>query len=169
MCNRCKDESRLTSLKYILKNYGLSIDDYHDLLAQQKGLCAVCGYDDKNNGTTLYIDHNHFTDKVRGLLCPTCNASIAGIDNSKDLRKCLEYSFQNYVPSSKKLVADNELLKNENATLKRDNERLKKLYEVHEIKVHRKRIVSPELRQRYRDLMNARHEAARAAKGVPRA
>lgn len=144
MCSRCDDGSKRGLLKRALRKYDLLIEDYHDLLSQQKGLCALCGNNDNNGGTTLCIDHNHKTGKVRGLLCHSCNLRIAGIDNSKDLMNCLSYSFQNYSPSKKKLITHNELLKKENALLIDENKQLKKLY-----KLHGRKMVHPKYLARY--------------------
>ena len=58
---------------YQLKGlYGITIDDYDRMYANQQGCCKICDeHHDK-----LYIDHCHTTDKVRDLLCPCCNAFI---------------------------------------------------------------------------------------------
>ena len=58
--------------------YGLSTADYDALLAKQGGGCAICGAmkpgrDDRQH---LYIDHDHETGRVRGLLCSTCNTGL---------------------------------------------------------------------------------------------
>lgn len=68
---RKKDRRKIRS--YQLKGlYGMTMDDYDRMYADQQGCCRICGehYD------KLYIDHCHTTDKVRGLLCPCCNAFI---------------------------------------------------------------------------------------------
>jgi hypothetical protein len=46
--------------------YGLSIEDYNALLAQQGGACAICR---KQPAHRLCVDHCHATKKVRRLLC----------------------------------------------------------------------------------------------------
>ena len=54
-------------------NYGLSIEDYNALLAQQGGACAICR---KQPEQRLCVDHCHVTKKVRRLLCRRCNLGI---------------------------------------------------------------------------------------------
>ena len=44
------------------------------LLAEQGGVCAICGNPPKTRG--LSIDHDHKTGAVRGLLCFRCNRAL---------------------------------------------------------------------------------------------
>lgn len=61
-----------------LKNtYGLSIDQFDSLLAKQGGCCATC-----NKKGKLNVDHCHKTDRVRGLLCRSCNFVLGLVDES---------------------------------------------------------------------------------------
>ena len=52
--------------------YGISIEEYESMLESQSGLCAICA----EPGQKLFVDHNHQTGKVRGLLCPSCNGAL---------------------------------------------------------------------------------------------
>lgn len=54
---------------------GLSVDDYMAMLAAQGGVCAICKLPDPT-GIRLSVDHDHETDKVRGLLCRNCNMAL---------------------------------------------------------------------------------------------
>jgi Recombination endonuclease VII len=60
--------------------YGITKEDYHYLLEKQKGCCAICGTDNPSSKSKKHnyfsIDHCHFTGKIRGLLCATCNSAI---------------------------------------------------------------------------------------------
>lgn len=66
-----------------LKKYGLTQDDYRQMLAKQKGACAICGNPEtalkvSSEGTLhLAVDHNHTTGEVRELLCRKCNLGIS--------------------------------------------------------------------------------------------
>ena len=55
--------------------YGLTDEDYADLLSYQGARCAICG-----NVSKLSIDHDHTTGKVRGLLCQACNTRLGLIE-----------------------------------------------------------------------------------------
>lgn len=59
------------------REYGISLADYDRMFAEQKGLCKACG-----KKTKLVVDHDHVTNKVRGLLCHQCNV-IAGMAHDK--------------------------------------------------------------------------------------
>lgn len=74
--------------RYRLKQYGLTIDDHDSLLSLQQDRCAICDKD----ASTLCVDHDHETDKVRGLLCHNCNRGLGLLgDNIESLRRALRY------------------------------------------------------------------------------
>jgi len=52
---------------------------------QDFGKCAICGVRKK-----LVVDHDHRTEKVRGLLCYRCNIAVGYIE-SKLLYEVLAY------------------------------------------------------------------------------
>ncbi len=52
--------------------YGLSRDEYDQMLLSQNGLCAICGEEMK----TVNVDHDHRDGRVRGLLCKNCNMGL---------------------------------------------------------------------------------------------
>lgn len=62
--------------------YGITPDQYAEMLAAQGGVCAICGQDEPSaHGRTgtkfrLCVDHDHVTGRVRGLLCQKCNRAI---------------------------------------------------------------------------------------------
>ena len=79
----------------IKKKYGITPQDYHDLLAEQGGVCANAGCTATNPGPNKNrwcVDHNHDTGEIRGLLCSNCNAA-AGIlqDHPDTLRGLADY------------------------------------------------------------------------------
>lgn len=54
------------------KNYGLTLEQWGDMLSNQKGCCAICSC----SMTSPNVDHCHETGRVRGLLCATCNGGL---------------------------------------------------------------------------------------------
>lgn len=85
--------------KKIKHRYGVSKEEYLNLLKKQGGKCATCL---KTTKTKLCIDHCHKTNKIRGLLCQNCNRALGHIfDNPEVLKRMLKY-LKNY-PSSSKL------------------------------------------------------------------
>lgn len=68
------DRSRRSS--HLKQTYGITIEDYDDILGDQGNGCAICGMTPEDNGRRLDVDHCHSTGKVRGLLCHACNLGI---------------------------------------------------------------------------------------------
>lgn len=56
-------------------DFGLSWDQYADILEAQGGACAVCRTPAPAL-RRLAIDHDHSTGRIRGLLCRACNFAI---------------------------------------------------------------------------------------------
>lgn len=62
--------------------YGITTEQYQEMLEKQGGKCAICKREQSarhgTNGTIfrLSVDHCHSTGKVRGLLCNDCNRAI---------------------------------------------------------------------------------------------
>lgn len=67
--------------RQLKRRYGLTLDDYNTMYAVVDGNCEICG-EHKN---MLYVDHNHKTNKVRGLLCALCNAFLGKVDKNKEI------------------------------------------------------------------------------------
>ena len=79
------------SKQYNLKKYGLTVEMYDAMHIAQDGKCAICG---GPPGTIkgFHVDHNHLTNKVRGLLCHICNQGMMAVDKSIDwCEKALMY------------------------------------------------------------------------------
>lgn len=62
------------------RRYGLTREDYERMLAAQGGVCCVCRRPERtrSDGSTrpLSVDHDHATNRVRGLVCNSCNRLI---------------------------------------------------------------------------------------------
>lgn len=87
---RRKPEVKQRYEEYRLKvRYGITTAEYWNLVAEQKGVCAICG---KSDGKKLHIDHDHKTNKVRGLLCGNCNKGLGLFkDDVSLLDKAIKY------------------------------------------------------------------------------
>src|ERR1035437_940016 len=66
----------------LLKVFGLTEVDYAVRLASQNGLCAICRHPEvvfdprAKKIRRLAIDHDHDTNKIRELLCSSCNRAL---------------------------------------------------------------------------------------------
>lgn len=68
--------------------YGISIEDYNKMVEEQKNKCAIC----LSELNPPLVDHCHQTNKVRGLLCQSCNSGLGFFyDEIKYLRSAIEY------------------------------------------------------------------------------
>jgi len=92
--------------KYLQRVYGISLDQYQDLLKKQSGKCAICGKPDKEAYKGLHVDHNHATREIRGLLCAYCNHRVVGRNRDSNLlRRVADYIDQGtgwFVPEKKR-------------------------------------------------------------------
>lgn len=88
-CKSCAKARRM------LKKYGITPEDYENMVKKQGGKCLVCR---KGQDKRLVIDHDHVSGQVRGLLCNNCNAGIGFMQDRPDL---LVYAAQYLDKSSK--------------------------------------------------------------------
>lgn len=86
----------------VARIHGLTLDQYNDLLLQQKGICQLCNKPEKMKGRggdikPLSIDHCHESQangiyKIRGLLCHHCNAGLGHFfDDVNVLKSAIAY------------------------------------------------------------------------------
>ena len=75
-----------------IKNlYGLSKEDYENVLQSQHYGCKICGQQCSQN-VHLAVDHCHKTGQVRGLLCGKCNKGIGFFDDDVNrMRSAMQY------------------------------------------------------------------------------
>src|SRR4030042_3712120 len=66
-----KEEKKAQELKRL---YGLTPQEFNELLTQQGGTCAICKSSDWN-GRGPVVDHDHTIGQIRGLLCHACNTA----------------------------------------------------------------------------------------------
>jgi len=78
--------------RQLLRFFGITIEDYEEMLEEQNGRCSICGKHHTEEGKALAVDHCHETGKVRGLLCSCCNTAIGLLqDNTDLLRNAIDY------------------------------------------------------------------------------
>ena len=78
MAHKNPDDKKIYQRKYKLKTlYGLTIEEYEFMQEIIGPECPICGKE-----KILYIDHNHNTGKVRGLLCNHCNLMLGKFEEA---------------------------------------------------------------------------------------
>lgn len=96
LASECKTCAKDRQLRI---NFNMTLEQYHELLAAQDGVCAICG-EMNEDGKALAVDHDHDCCPgkktcgkcTRKLLCSTCNQAIGLLrDNSEVLRKAAQY------------------------------------------------------------------------------
>jgi hypothetical protein len=94
---RCHEHRGDYRRDYMLwRLYKLTPEQHDAMLAEQHGLCALCGNPPDPNGvraaSRLHVDHDHESKQVRQLLCLDCNRGLgAFLDNPDLLRKAADY------------------------------------------------------------------------------
>ena len=102
-CRRCRREdarqdrvdnperTAVVDRKRRLARYGLSPEQYDELLVLQDYGCAICEGINVD-GRDLHVDHDHVSGAIRGLLCFRCNATLGQVeDNPVLLHKLADY------------------------------------------------------------------------------
>lgn len=75
-----------------MRRYGVTWEQYEQMLADQNGTCAICPRTSSGKGRPLDVDHDHVTGKARGLLCSRCNRGISFfLDDPELLRSAIAY------------------------------------------------------------------------------
>lgn len=90
--------------KTVKFTYGLSKSDYLGLILSHNNMCAICGITPEEQTEkirkdsrlkkkkNLCIDHDHKTNKVRGLLCASCNLGLGYLEDDINLlKKAIQY------------------------------------------------------------------------------
>lgn len=87
---------------YLRRKYGITVQEYEEMLAGQNGRCASCGSTEPGNGRSgeprqfFSVDHDHVTGKIRGLLCQPCNLALGFADDDPNrLLALAAYVLQN--------------------------------------------------------------------------
>lgn len=82
-----REQKHRSEIKYM---YGISHEQYEDMLSKQNGACAICH---TTSDTNLCVDHDHSCcvgkkscgNCVRGLLCHNCNRALGLFGDRIDL------------------------------------------------------------------------------------
>lgn len=94
--NHKKIDRKIDPSKYkarkLKERYGISLEDYNNLLEKQEHKCIICEKHESEFGVSLAVDHCHKTGIVRGLLCFKCNTRVGHVEtNPKEFSRIFQY------------------------------------------------------------------------------
>ena len=93
-----RNNLKLKSIEYRL---GITPEQVTELHSKHDGKCAICNKEFESLRKT-FIDHDHVTGSVRGLLCPKCNNLLGACnDDIKILESAISYLKNVSVPNHK--------------------------------------------------------------------
>ena len=81
----------------LMKLYKITLEKYDQMLANQAGVCRLCGTPPKRNKLSVDHDHNCCPGRVtcggciRGLVCVPCNLALGRIENAEWIAKAAAY------------------------------------------------------------------------------
>lgn len=88
------------------RRYGITIEDYDRMLAEQDGKCALCHqppariFRKTGKVQDLAVDHDHATGDVRALLCTDCNTMLGLAEDSPDRLRAAAAYLERHTKSS---------------------------------------------------------------------
>lgn len=71
--------------KHLKIKYGITLEQYNEMFKSQKGRCVICGTHQKDLKQRLFVDHDHDTGEIRGLLCSRCNTGLGMFKDDIDI------------------------------------------------------------------------------------
>ena len=80
-CRECSKATMTPEKKFavhIKHRYGLTVDQWHTMLINQQGRCAICS----DTMTDPVVDHCHDSGRVRKLLCRLCNIAAGAVKDN---------------------------------------------------------------------------------------
>ena len=68
---------------HLRRKFGITIEQYEEMLAAQDGRCAICRSKARSD-ISLHVDHDHKSGRNRGLLCFRCNNVLGDLKDDPD-------------------------------------------------------------------------------------
>lgn len=97
---RTQASNRRSHLK---RKYGMTPEQYDEMLAAQGGGCAICGRPPKK--ISLHVDHDHETGAIRRLLCFLCNNLLGDAGDDPGLLEKAAAYLRSHDPVAQEEVA----------------------------------------------------------------
>lgn len=78
--------------RHLRAKYMLDMDDRMWMELDAQGRCAICLFDKK-----LVVDHDHETERIRGLLCHPCNRMLGAYELFREFSPVWAQRFEEYL------------------------------------------------------------------------
>lgn len=90
--NKESENHRAYKLR-LKRDFGITLEQKEKMFAEQGSRCAACRSKDPNSKyKTWHVDHDHKTEKIRGILCHPCNVALGCVEDSvSNLVSLIEY------------------------------------------------------------------------------
>jgi hypothetical protein len=70
---------------HLRRTFGIDIGHYDTMLRAQGGVCGICHC--PPNGKPFHVDHEHTSNRIRGLLCDNCNMAIGLLQDDPEITR----------------------------------------------------------------------------------
>lgn len=78
--------------KHLKRMYGITTNDRDKLFEEQGKVCAICKSPNPSDKKGWCVDHDHISEKIRGVLCGKCNSGLGYFnENIAILTTAIEY------------------------------------------------------------------------------
>lgn len=92
-----RESSRESVRRWRYKKFNFTVEDYDRMVIKQGDRCACCDCLKPEDMLYWCVDHDHVTNRVRGLICNNCNGGIGFLgDSVEGVRKALTYLERHY-------------------------------------------------------------------------
>jgi hypothetical protein len=107
-CKECNNRRSRESVKrlsgstrhyHLKRRCGIGADDFDRVVAEQAGVCAICGRRDPG-----HVDHDHETGEVRGILCFNCNGGLGQFRDDVDALRSAAVYLESRTPEVRELT-----------------------------------------------------------------
>lgn len=68
---------------HYMSRYGITFAEKQEIIEKQNNKCLICSEEFKNN-RHIHVDHCHVTNKLRGILCYSCNSKLGWFEKNKN-------------------------------------------------------------------------------------
>jgi len=87
-----KRSDRFVEGRWRYKGIDFTVDEYNSRLEAQDYRCGICHKHQDEFKMGLFVDHDHTTGVVRGLLCVRCNSLLGlSLDSISVLENAIKY------------------------------------------------------------------------------